>query len=437
MRIISGGEWRQSMGRAIGWLLKWAAAGILFVIVGLCLAIVLIPPFLDRVYYRGPVSSHFDGQRFFNPDGDDSFRSPAGRGRGSFLLRFVTGSDDRPPWPDQVAVTPSRPPARVEGERMLVTWIGHSSVLVQTAGLNILTDPVWSETAGPLGFGPHRMTRPGVRFEDLPRIDLILLSHNHYDHLDLPTLQRLWKRDRPLIVTALGNDAILRRAGIPNEWGNHRTKRRAIAALDWGDSTGFLRSDCPPIDIFHWEGALPKACETAGARVFVTRNHHWDSRWLTDRNRALWSSFVVRLPSGGNLFFAGDTGLGDGKWPEEAARYGPIRLALIPIGAFRFEPGQMGIGSHIGPIDAATVFQRLGASRAIGIHWGTFRLSYEAYDTPPRLLREVMRCRGYPAGLFDTVTIGRPVEIPTYISPPRPRPLDPACLDTPAVRALR
>jgi L-ascorbate metabolism protein UlaG (beta-lactamase superfamily) len=170
--------------------------------------------------------------------------------------------------------------------------------------------------------------------------------------------------------------------------------------------------------------------------VVVTRNHHWDSRWFTDRNRALWSSFVVRLPHG-NLFFAGDTGFGDGKWPDEAARYGPIRLALIPIGAFRFEPGQMGIGSHIGPIDAATVFQRLGASRAIGIHWGTFRLSYEAYDTPPRLLREVMRCRGYPAGLFDTAAIGRPIEIAPYAAPPIPRPLDPACLDTPAVQALR
>jgi L-ascorbate metabolism protein UlaG (beta-lactamase superfamily) len=97
----------------------------------------------------------------------------------------------------------------------------------------------------------------------------------------------------------------------------------------------------------------------------------------------------------------------------------------------------MGIGSHIGPIDAATVFQRLGAARAIGIHWGTFRLSYEAYDTPPKLLREVMRCRGYPAALFDTATVGRPIEIAPYAPPPVPRPLDPACLDTPAVQALR
>lgn len=390
------------MGGAIGRMLKWLGAALLFLIAALCLAIAIVPRFLDRIYYRGPVSSHFDGQRFFNPDGEDTVRPPSGRSRGAFLLRFATQSDDRPPWPEHVAVTPSRPPERVEGERMLVTWVGHATMLVQTAGLNILTDPIWSDTAGPFGFGPRRVAQPGVRFEDLPKIDLVLVSHNHYDHLDLATLKRLWERDRPLIVTPLGNDAILRSRGI-----------EALGS-DWGTRVP-LR----------------------GAEVIVTRNHHWDSRWFTDRNRALWSSFVVRLPSGGNLFFAGDTGLGDGKWPEEAARYGPIRLAFIPIGAFRFEPNQMSVGSHIGPIDAVKVFAGLNASRAIGIHWGTFRLSYEAWDTPPRLLRETMRCAGYPAGLFGTVAIGRPIEIPPYATPPRPQPLGPDCLNTPAVRSLR
>ena len=391
------------MASAIGRVLKWVGAALLFLILALCLAIVLVPPFLDRIYYRGPESSHYDGQRFFNPDGEDTVRPPAGRSRGAFFLRYLTGSDERPPWPEQIAVKPSRPPARVDGERMLVTWVGHSTVLVQTAGLNILTDPIWSERTGPLNLGPRRVAEPGIRFEDLPKIDLVLLSHNHYDHLDMPTLERLSKRDRPLIVTSLGNDAILRSRGIPS------------VGRDWG-------AHLP----------LPN-----GAELIVTRNHHWGSRWFTDRNRALWSSFVVRLPSGGNLFFAGDTGLGDGKWPEEAAGYGPIRLALIPIGAFRFEPGQMGTGSHVGPIDAVTIFGRLRASRAIGIHWGTFRLSYEAYDTPPKLLAAVMRCRGYPAHLFDTAIIGRSFEVPPYAAQPVTKPLDPACLDTAAVRALR
>lgn len=390
------------MTGAIGRVLKWLGAALLFLIVALCLAISLIPPFLDRIYYEGPRSGHFDTARFFNPDGDDMMRPPSGRSRGGFLLRFLTGSDDRPPWPDHVAVQPSRPPARIDGDRMVVTWVGHATALLQSAGVNILTDPVWSDTAGPFGFGPRRVTAPGIRMADLPKIDVILVSHNHYDHLDLATLKALWDRDRPLIVTSLGNDAILRSNGI------------GAVGRDWG-----ARVPVRP-----------------GVEVVVTRNHHWGSRWFTDRNRALWSSFVVRMP-GGNLFFAGDTGIGDGKWPAEAATYGPVRLALIPIGAFRFEPGQMGVGSHIGPIDAEKVFDGLGASRAIGIHWGTFRLSYEAYDTPPKLLREVMRCAGHAPGLFDTVAIGQPVEIPRYAAPAPARPLGPECLDSSTVRALR
>ncbi|HEV2569953.1 MBL fold metallo-hydrolase [Sphingomonas sp.] len=382
------------MARAIGRVL-------LFLTVALLLAIVLVPPFLDRVYYRGPESAHFDGARFFNPDGEDTAAPPTGGSRAGFFARFLTGSDGRPPWPDTVPVSPTKPPERVEGERMLVTWIGHATVLVQTAGLNILTDPIWSDTAGPFGFGPRRVAAPGVRFENLPKIDLVLVSHNHYDHMDLTTLKRLWKRDRPLIVTSLGNDAILRSRGI--------TATRA----EWGTRMLFR-----------------------GAELVVTRNHHWGSRWFADRNRALWSSFVVRLP-GGNLFFAGDTGLGDGKWPAEAAALGPVRLALIPIGAFRFRPGQMGTASHLGPIDAVKVFEGAQAYRALPIHWGTFRLSFEAYDTPPKLLTEAMRCAGHDPRLFAPIGIGKTIEVPPVSVQPRPARLSPGCLDSPAVRSLK
>jgi L-ascorbate metabolism protein UlaG (beta-lactamase superfamily) len=402
------------MGSAIGRVL-------LFLMVALLLAIVIVPQFLDRIYYRGPVSDHFDGQRFFNPGKDDTVRPPTGGSRSSFLFRAATGGDGRPPWPETVPVAQTKPPARVEGERMLVTWIGHATVLVQTAGLNILTDPIWSDTAGPFGFGPRRVTAPGVRFEDLPKIHIVLVSHNHYDHMDLATLKRLWERDRPLIVTSLGNDAILRSRGIESK------------SADWDWSVAKL-----------YDGRLsvvPPGTDFVMApdfRVHVNRNHHWGSRWFTDRNRALWSSFVVELPgTGGNLFFAGDTGLGDGRWPETAASYGPIRLALIPIGAFRFVPGQMGTGSHIGPIDAVKVFEGLQASRAIPIHWGTFRLSYEAYDTPPKLLTEAMRCAGHDPRIFSPVRIGQSVEVPPFAAQPRPRPLSPECLDSPAIRSLK
>ena len=385
-------------------MLKGIGGALLWLIVAACLAVTIVPRFLDRVYYRGVPSDHFDGARFFNPDGEDTAAPPGGRSRGGFLLAQATGNDERPPWPETVAVAQAKPAARVEGDRMVATWVGHASVLVQTQGLNILTDPVWSDVAGPFGIGPARVARPGIAFDDLPKIDLVVVSHNHYDHMDLTTLKRLWARDRPVIVTSLGNDAVIGNAGVP------------ARALDWGGRLA-LRP---------------------GVEVVVNRNHHWSSRWFTDRNRALWSSFVVTLP-GGNLFFAGDTGFGDGGWADAAAAVGPVRLALIPIGAFRFEPGQMGTGSHIGPPDAVEVFRRLGASTAIAVHWGTFRLSYEAYDTPPRLLEAAMRCSGQRG--FGSVRLGMPVEVPAFAAPAQVAPMAREallkCLDTPAVRALR
>ncbi|MDJ0277223.1 MBL fold metallo-hydrolase [Sphingomonas sp. 2R-10] len=397
------------MGRVIhivGWGLVWIVAA-------LCLAVTIAPRFLDRIYYRGVAGDHFDGARFFNPDGDDTSVPPGGSRRGYFW-RQATGSDGRPAWPARVPVAAAKPaellapatlrprdPARTP---MRVTWVGHASVLVQVPGLNILTDPVWSDRAGPFGFGPKRVADPGIALADLPKIDLILISHNHYDHLDLSTLRRLWDRDRPAIVTAHGNDAILRSAGM------------TATALDWR-----------------------QAERIGGATVHVVRNHHWSSRWFVDRNRALWSAFVVELP-GGNLFFAGDTGMGDGAWVREAAALGPIRLALIPIGAFRFQPGQMASGAHIGPVDALDVFRRLGASRGMAIHWGTFRLSYEGWATPPKLLTAARRCAGQGDRRFGAVAIGRPIDIAPFTAPPPPA-FDRAailrCLDTPAGNALR
>lgn len=371
------------------WLiLKGLAITLMVLLVAALLAATIAPRFLDRIYYQGPPSDHFDGERFFNPDGDEDTLRPtpetsaAPRSRFGFFARYLLGNDGRPAWPKQVAVTPAHPPERVAGDRMLVTWVGHATVLIQTQGINILTDPVWSDRVGPFGFGPTRVAKPGIAFDDLPPIDLVLVSHNHYDHLDLATLKRLWQRDRPRIVTSLGNDTILRSAGID------------AAALDWA-------------------GRLEVA---PGVEVVAARNHHWGSRWFTDRNRALWSAFVVRLP-GGNLFFAGDTGMGDGQWPAQAAALGPVRLALIPIGAFRFVEGQMGSGSHIGPVDAVEVHRRLGATTSLPIHWGTFRLSYEAWDTPPKLLALAMRCTRQTG--FAATKHGEPIEVPPFAAPTR------------------
>lgn len=376
----------------------------LWLVIVLCVASAIVPRYLDRIYYRGGASDHFDGGRFFNPTGEDTATPPTGGSRAAFLARFLR-PDNRPAWPTSVAVTKDTPPRHVTGGAMRATWVGHATVLVQADGLNILTDPIWSEAAGPFGLlGPRRVTAPGIDFDQLPRIDLVLVSHNHYDHLDLTTLKRLWRRDRPAIVTGVGNDTILRSAGI---------KARG---LDWGQQIAVR----------------------GNASVMVNRNHHWSSRWFVDRNRALWSSFVVKLPSG-NLFFAGDTGAGDMKWADEAASHGPIRLAILPIGAFRFQEGQMRTASHIGPGEAIEIWQRLGRPYALPVHWGTFRLSWEGYSTPPRMLRAIHACMGDKSRRFEPRAIGRPLTVPPWtratgvVESDRMLP----CLTTPAVTMLR
>jgi len=354
----------------IGKGLRWLGTILLFLVVALSFAPTLIPPFLDRIYYAGPVSDHFDGDRFFNPGAHDPPRLDPGRMLGRWL------STERPAWPDHVPVQPSVPPRNVAGDEMRVTWIGHSTVLVQVAGLNILTDPIWSERASPFSFmGPKRVREPGVRFEDLPHIDLVLVSHNHWDHLDLPTLERLWARDRPLIVTSLGNDTILRGDGIE------------AVARDWG-------------------GRVPLR---GGGEVVVLRNQHWGSRWGTDRNRALWSAFSVRTPQG-NIFFGGDTGWGDGSWVTEAARAGPYRLAIIPIGAYL--PRDIMQNSHVGPEEALRIFHALDPAMALAVHWGTFQLAFERIDDPPRTLAALMRQQGVAPGRFIAAEAGRPFSVP-------------------------
>jgi L-ascorbate metabolism protein UlaG (beta-lactamase superfamily) len=382
-------------------VLRAVAVGLPWTAIVLCLAIVIVPNFLDRRYYDGPESSHYDGARFFNPDGGISFSGPRRGGpRGGiagYVVGWLSGTDGRPPWPDAIAVKQARPAPFAAPRGMKAIWVGHATVLVQAAGLNILTDPIWSDRASPVPFaGPERIARPGIRFEDLPKIDLVLVSHNHYDHLDIPTLKRLWQRDRPVIVTALGNDSLLAAHGIPSR------------ALDWGEAASGA-------DLTGKGGEWAVQCgnyeHCPDYRVHAVRSHHWTSRWGVDRNRALWSAFLVETRAG-RIFFAGDTGAGNLEWADQARRLGPIRLAIIPIGAFRFAPGQMESDAHVGPGGAVTLFRRLGATSAIPIHWGTFRLSWEAWDTPPRMLELMLACEGIARKRFAPLRIGQEVMVP-------------------------
>lgn len=309
-------------------------------------------------YYAGPSSDHFDGVRFFNPGQPGTDRSLGD------ILRWRLG-ERRAPWPASVPVSPSMPEARVE--QLRISMVGHATLLIQVAGINLLTDPVWSDRASPLSFaGPRRVTAPGVAFEHLPPIHAVLLSHNHYDHLDLRTLRRLDEHHRPLMIMPLGNDAIVRRA----------ISGARIQVGDWGDRI-----------------AISDAVTT-----ILTRANHWSARSLGDRRMALWAGHYLDTPYGG-LWFAGDTGYGDGAiFREIRALHGAPRVAMIPIGAY--EPRWFMTEQHVNPAEAVKIMQDVEAEHALGIHWGTFQLTDEPRDAPTEGLATALSEAREPAARF-------------------------------------
>jgi L-ascorbate metabolism protein UlaG (beta-lactamase superfamily) len=323
--------------------------------------------FIARDWWRGPVTDHFNGKRFHNLGPPPKYHGT------SDMLRWKLTSKAAA-WPKSVPVTPAVPAERIDGDALTVTMVGHVTVLIQTQGLNILTDPVWSERASPFQWaGPRRVRAPGVRFDDLPRIDVVLLSHNHYDHLDLATLKRLWARDRPRIITPIGNAALLARHGI------------TAAEGDWGDSFEL----------------------GASARVHIERVQHWSSRWGFDSYRALWCGFSLVLP-GGNVYFSGDCGL-DAAAFAAVRRHGPVRLALLGIGAY--EPRWFMQYHHMNPADAVAAFAEIAPARAIGMHWGVFQLTDEAIDTPPAALAVALADAGIAPQRFTAETAGAVIDV--------------------------
>ncbi len=296
-------------------------------------------------YYTGPVSDHFDGVKFFSP------------GRANFaeksrtdLLKWQFGGG-KVGWPSAFPSAYSdKPPARVDSG-LRVTLVGHASYLIQTGGLNLLMDPVWSDRASPVSFaGPRRVNAPGIALVDLPKIDAVLLTHNHYDHMDVATISALAKAYAPKIIVPLGNDTILRSAD--------GDLAPLLSVQDWGDSVALSN------------------------RVTVTMEPtlHWSARGMGDRFMALWGNFVIESPAG-CIYACGDTGYDEQSiFPRMKAKYGGFRLALLPIGAY--EPRWFMKEQHMNPDEAVKVFQELGAEAAIGHHWGTFNLTNEGVDEP-------------------------------------------------------
>ena len=325
-------------------------------------AIVGVEAIIERTviaapHYHGPASDHFDGKKFRNREPEQ---------QGSFLKWQLTRQMGR--WPRWIDETPGPPPPRrVGGGRLRVTFINHATLLIQMDDLNVLTDPIWSERTSPLSFvGPKRHRAPGIRFDDLPPIDVVVVSHNHYDHLDIPTLRRLQQRDRPRIVTPLGNGALMRREGVDD-----------AIELDWWQRVGVAAPGHP-------------AAEAAAATLVPAR--HFCARAISDRDRNLWGGFVISGASG-NVYFAGDTGWG-AHFAEIGARFGPIRAALLPIGAYL--PRWFMHPVHIDPAQAVDAHAALGARTSIPMHYGTFFLGDDGIDEPLHDLRLALAAKGNP-----------------------------------------
>jgi L-ascorbate metabolism protein UlaG (beta-lactamase superfamily) len=256
-----------------------------------------------------------------------------------------------------------------------VTFINHATTLIQVDGVNILTDPIYSDRPSPVPFlGPRRVRPPGVRFEDLPPIDVVLVSHNHYDHLDVPTLERLAKAHRPRFVVGLGNKALLDEEGIPGG-----------VEVDW------------------WESV-----EVApGVKVTGVPAQHRSNRGLTDQAATLWAGYVVSS-SGGPVFFAGDTGFGP-HFARVAERFGPMRLSILPIGAFR--PAKAIAPVHMGPEQALEAHRVLGSGTSVAMHFGTFPLALDGQDEAKYLLLRLLM-REQPRPRFWVLGFGEGRYVP-------------------------
>lgn len=313
--------------------------------------------------HEGPVSDHFDGRRFYD--------EPAVQKGLTDVLKWQFSRRSQGPWRrDLTPIDRPAPPSRAADGSLRVTFVNHATVLVQVAGMNLLTDPIWSERASPFAAaGPRRYRPPGLRFRDLPPVDLVLLSHNHFDHMDETTLRMLADDHDPLFLAPLGNCFYLESFGA-----------RHCKELDWWQDTNV----------------------GTAVTVHAVPVRHWSRRGLLDTNRALWAGYVVETGER-RIFFAGDTGMGE-HFGEIRRRLGSPDLAMLPIGAYL--PRWFMGAQHIDPAQAVEAHEILGARQTMAIHFGTFRLADDGQDQPARELQNALAEAGIPRDEFWIPTNG-------------------------------
>jgi L-ascorbate metabolism protein UlaG (beta-lactamase superfamily) len=314
-----------------------------------------------------PISDHCDGRRFFNPrrHEDRTWLD---------VLRWKRAAQPAP-WPAQPPHVRILPTSLADHTRLVTTWIGHATFLLQTRAGTVLTDPVFSDRVGPFNrIGPHRVRAPGIALADLPPIDVVLLSHDHYDHCDHASLKKLWLLHAPFAVTPLGNAPLLRAAGFSPD---------RIIELDW------------------WQSHTTPA----GLTITATPSRHWSNRLSGPRNGRLWSGFFLKTPDA-SVLFAGDTAYDDEMFVNIRQKLGAPALALIPIGAYL--PRWFMNEQHCDPAEAVQIHRELGAHASIGMHWGTFPLTDDGFEDPPRELSAALTAAGLPSTAFITVAPGEP-----------------------------
>jgi L-ascorbate metabolism protein UlaG (beta-lactamase superfamily) len=312
-----------------------------------------------------PLSEHYDGQHFRNRNGTDKSLFDVF----NMLLGSLSEAED---WPESVPNPEHGAIVDAVESGIRATYISHSTVLLQVDGLNILTDPVYSDRASPVSFaGPRRVRAPGITLGELPPIDLILISHNHYDHLDTGTLQAILRQQpsQPVVITGLGNGALIKALGFSD-----------VRELDW--DTG---------------------ADIGGVSIHFVECQHRSGRGLFDQMASLWGSFVLET-SAGRIYFAGDSGYSP-HFKEQGDKWGPFTLALLPIGAY--EPRWFMADIHLNPEEAVKAHKELRSEQSLAIHYGIFQLTYEGIDAPLEDLRAALNQQGLDSAAFWTLEPGQ------------------------------
>jgi L-ascorbate metabolism protein UlaG (beta-lactamase superfamily) len=333
---------------------------ILIIIISIIAIPQIIGFILSAPSYNGPKSDHFDGTYFSNISGAKvkGFRD---------IIKWQLNAD-RGEWYEVDMISDYPDVSQPSQGQWKVTFINHSTFLLQTGKLNILTDPIWSDRTSPVSFaGPRRKAPPGLRWEDLPKIDVVLISHNHYDHLDVPTVRKLWSEQAPRFYAPLGVSRYLKKLGVEKS-----------TDMDW------------------WEES--QITDEIGLACVPTQ--HFSGRGTFDRNKTLWAGYVLKTAAG-NVYFAGDSGYGD-FFKDIGEKYGPMEISMIPIGAYK--PIWFMSPVHVSPIEAVQVHLDVGSKKSIAMHFGTFPLGEDGMDEPIDDLKKALASRGLADG--DFVALG-------------------------------